>query len=139
MALSPNAHKVYQHLIKNVASSGKVTTYAAVSHATGIQIDGGALGSVLGEIARACLAVDLPPLTAVIVQGDQRYDPAGRHGIPEIGYFVLRAQTDPDFAALGESPAPPDFQPDADRWKLKKTFEAHQNAVWRRRTWPERL
>jgi hypothetical protein len=140
-SLSPNAKAIYQHLITIVIPTKKVTTYGDVSSATGVPIgvDGGVIGAVLGEVARACDTHSLPPLTAIVVRADQMYDPAKRYGMPGVGYFVMRSETDPDFAEWGKKPAPAGFDKDADRWKLQKTIEAHQDSVWKRASWPAKL
>ena len=140
-SLSPSAIKIYQHLVTKILPAKKVTTYGDVSKATGVEIgvEGGYIGAVLGEIAHACDTHNLPPLTAIVVRADQLYDPKRRHGMPGTGYFVMRAETDPEFAEWKQKPAPAGFDKDADRWKLQSIIEAHQDSVWQHSAWPAKL
>src|SRR5260221_12145791 len=60
--ISSAAQKIYQHLTIKVIPTKKVTTYGDVSTETGVRIgvEGGTIGSVLGEVARACEEHKLP-------------------------------------------------------------------------------
>lgn len=141
MSLSAEAQILYGHLVRSVVPTKKVTTYGDVSNATAIPIGegGGHIGRVLGEVARACHARGLPPLSSIVVLADGVYDRARRHGMPGVGYFTMQAEFDEAFADWGKKPAPPGFDRDTDRWRLQSVVEANQDAVWARRVWPERL
>lgn len=141
MSLSPSAQTVYKHLITQVLPTRKVTTYGDIEKATGVPIGkgGGNIGKVLGEIARACHERELPPLSSIVVLASSQYDLTGRHGMPGTGYFTMQAEFDDAFADWAAKPAPVGFDKDADRWKLQKTVEAHQDAVWKKAVWPSSL
>jgi hypothetical protein len=149
MPLSGAATAIYDYLRTQILPTKRVTTYGAVSEATGVPIGqaGGVIGKVLGEIATACDARGLPPITAIVVRLDEIFDASGRHGMPGPGYFVQEA-TSPNnaqrpghanFVAWGQSPAPAGFDKESNRWELQATVEAHQDSVWRRRQWPDSL
>lgn len=140
-SLSPGAQAVYRFLVTSIVPTKQVTTYSEVSDATGVPVgeEGGVIGKVLGEVARACETHNLPPLTAIVVRADEKYDPSKRHGMPGVGYFVQQSENDAAFAEWGQKPTPAGFNKDAERWKLQKTVEVHQDAVWKCASWPEKL
>jgi len=135
MPMSRNASLVYQFLVQNVDAK-KVVTYGEVSEATGVPLGvaGGAVAKSLYEIFIACDEKMLPPITAIVVQGDNLYDKSRRHGMPGGGYLCAEAESKniagrsrySGWERWKNTPRPPDTE----TWTQLKMIEAHQDMVW---------
>jgi len=146
MPLSNNSKLIYRYLVQEVIPSKKVVTYGTVSAATGVPLGvaGGAVTEALYEIFRKCDERLLPPLSAIVVQEDNLYDPKRRHGMPGGGYLSAEAdsnnlagrQRNNGWERWGNRPRPSD----TDNWLMKGMIEAHQDMVWDYpHQWPEEL
>jgi hypothetical protein len=145
MPLSNNAKLVYRYLVKDVIPLKKVKTYGQVSAATGIPLGpaGGAVREALYEIFRKCDKRLLPPLSAIVVQGNTQYD-ADRHGMTGGGYLGAEAESnnlagrrrDSGWERWKNRPRPADTE----TWAMQEMIAAHQDMVWEYRyAWPEEL
>lgn len=136
MPLLSDAQVIYKHLTGVVIASGRVVTYGEVSGATGVPLGegGGAVRDALYEIFQACDRWKLPPLTSIVVQADNLYDPSRRHGMPGGGYLVAEAKSpnlagrrrDPGYDEWLSTPRPHDVE----TWRMRAMIEAHQDSVW---------
>lgn len=146
MLLSKSSSLIYRFLVQEVLPKKRVVTYGKVSAATGVPLGvaGGAVSKALYEIFRACDDKLLPPLSAIVVQEDNLYDPFCRHGMPGGGYLVAEAESENHFGRRRDSgwerwnihPRPADTE----TWKMKDMIEAHQGLVWEyQQPWPENL
>jgi hypothetical protein len=146
MSLSANSKLVYRYLVQDVFPSKKVVTYGEVSSATGVPLGvaGGAVSKALYEIFRECDGRLLPPLSVIVVQEDNLYDPSRRHGMPGGGYLAAEAESANHSGRLRmsgwerwrNSPRPSD----TDTWLMKSMIEGHQDMVWDYQDeWPEEL
>ena len=146
MSLSKNAEVIYKYLCRMILPTKRVITYGELSSATGIPLGeaGGPVRMALYEIFNGCDKQKLPPLTSIVVQQSNLYDPSRRHGMPGGGYLVAEAHSpncserrrDKGWEDWGSSPRPPD----TDTWRMKAMIEAHQDSVWSfKKDWPNTL
>jgi hypothetical protein len=146
MPLSRNSSLVYSFLVQEVFPRTRVATYGEVSAATGVPLGvaGGAVAKALYEIFRACDDKLLPPISVIVVQEDNLYDPSGRHGMPGGGYLVAEAESkncagrrrDSGWERWQDHPRPADTE----TWKMKDMIEVHQDMVWSHQySWPKNL
>jgi hypothetical protein len=146
MSLSRNSILIYRYLVQEVLPSKRVVTYGEVSSATGVPLGvaGGAVAKALYEIFRVCDDKLLPPLSAIVVQEDNLYDPTRKHGMPGGGYLVAEAESenhpgrrrDNGWERWRHHPRPADTE----TWKMQEMIEAHQELVWGyQHPWPETL
>jgi hypothetical protein len=77
MSLSKNAEIIYKYLCKIVLPKKRVITYGDLSVATRIPLGeaGGPVTMALYEIFDACDKQRLPPITSIVVQQTNLYDP----------------------------------------------------------------
>jgi len=137
MSLSPNAQAIHNYLVNVVVPSKRVVTYSAVSQATNVPLGPPGQNPVvdaLYEIFKKCDERRLPPITSIVVQQDEQYDPTGRHGMPGGGYLVAEAKS-PNRAGRRRDPGYRDWEnvprpPDTETWRMRKMIEAHQDSVW---------
>jgi alkylated DNA nucleotide flippase Atl1 len=133
--MSNSASLIYKLLVQRVASK-KVVTYGEVSEATGVPLGvaGGAVAKSLYEIFKDCDTRMLPPISVIVVQGDNLYDKTRRHGMPGGGYLCAEAESknaagrrrDSGWERWKTSPRPPDTE----TWTMIMMIEAHQDMVW---------
>jgi hypothetical protein len=146
MPLSINAQLIYEYLVQQILQTEKVITYGEVSEMTGVPLgeNGGAVRIALYEIFQACDLQRLPPLTSIVVQEINLYDPTRRHGMPGGGYLVAEARSpnianrrrDAGWLDWAKTPRPSDVE----TWRMKPMIEAHQDSVWNfGGEWPPRL
>jgi hypothetical protein len=136
MSLSKNAEIIYKYLCKMVLPTKRVITYGELSAATGIPLGeaGGPVRMALYEIFNGCDNQRLPPLTSIVVQQTNLYDPSRRYGMPGGGYLVAEAQS-PNYSKRRRDKGWEDWGlsprlPDTDTWRMKEMIEAHQDSVW---------
>jgi hypothetical protein len=146
MSLTKNAEIIYTYLRKVVFPYKRVITYGELSDATEIPLGeaGGPVRIALYEIFNACDNQKVPPITSIVVQQANLYDPSRRYGMPGGGYLVAEAQSpnlskrcrDKGWEDWKLSPRPSDI----DTWRMKEMIEAHQDSVWNfKKEWPEIL
>jgi len=145
MPMSNHANLVYHFLVQRVPEK-MVVTYGEVSEATGVPLGvaGGAVAKSLYEIFRECDDRMLPPISAIVVQGDNLYDKFRRHGMPGGGYLCAEAESknaanrkrDGGWERWKNTPRPADTE----TWTMLKMIEAHQDMVWDyNQEWPAML
>lgn len=145
MALTKNAQSIYNELINNI-STKKVITYSCLSNNTGVPlgIGGGAVKEALAELFIKCDIHQLPPITSIVVQKNNQYDPLLKHGMPGGGYLTAEAFSENNanrprengWEVWSQKPRPNDTEV----WRFKNMIEAHQNLVWNySSTWPTTL
>ncbi len=144
MPISPNAEALYDHLLLVVVPSGRVVTYGELSQATGVLLGPPGASPVVNalyEIFEFCDEHRLPPLSCIVVQEENLYDPTRRHGMPGGGYLVAEAHSgnlagrrrDQGYEKWKKKPRPPDTE----TWEMRDMIEAHQDSVWEyERDWP---
>ena len=146
MPLSLNAQMIYDFLLKDILPNKKIVTYGVVSNKTGVPLGdaGEAVRLALYEIFQECDRLKLPPLSSIVVQETNLYDPTRRHGMPGGGYLSAEAQSSNDANRQRDTgwqdwkatPRPPD----TDNWRMRSMIEAHQNSVWDFiEKWPDEL
>jgi hypothetical protein len=146
MSLQSDAQKVYEYLTTQVLSSSprKPVPYGQVEKDTDVPIGehGAYIGQVLGVVSRSCMRRGLPPLTSIVVRGDDQ--------MPGSGYFVELATADQDGNPAGwridpgidrwiRKPTPAGFDKDTDRWAYQQMIAEHQQSVWHHAGWPTSL